>query len=109
MGHAGLMGRDLSELFEGIFRMRREGLPAALRWPMPVPTFAVMIPFAFTFAWLSLLFWAGQRRWFLVLVALVTTLLISTIAIQKLGNGPKISRQYFVDPLVSSTKDHEIS
>jgi hypothetical protein len=103
MAHQGLMGREVSKLFNGIFQMRREGLPKIIQWPRPVPTFAVVIPFSFATAWFSLLFWVGRGQWPWVLAAVVSTLLISTIWIVLLGNGPTKLRR-FVDPLVSADK-----
>ncbi len=105
MAHEGLTGREVSKLFEGIFQVRRKGLPKIITWPRPVPTFAVVIPFSFAAAWFSLLLWVGRGRWLWVLVTVVITLLISTIWIVKLRNGPEISRQ-LVDPLVSTEKGY---
>jgi len=102
MAHAGLMGPETAGLFNNIFAMRRKGLPTVISWPMPVPTFAVIIPFAFAAAWFSLLLWVGRGRSLLVVLLSLAVASLSTLWIVALGSGPKISRVW-VDPLASDS------
>jgi hypothetical protein len=62
MGTPKLMGAEVSELFERIFKMRRKGIPRWVEWAAPVPAFSVVIPFAFAVAWFSLLLWTDYTR-----------------------------------------------
>jgi hypothetical protein len=89
MANPKLMGPQVSGVFEGIFEMRHEGLPRSIGWARPVPTFAVVIPFAFAAAWFSLLLWAGRPRFAGILVAGLASI-IATILIMRLGSGPHI-------------------
>lgn len=105
MGNRNLLGPEVSGIFERIFEVRRKGLPRWVRWAMPVPTFAVVIPFAFTVAWLSLLSWAGRAGVIWVAAGLgVPTL--ATIWIMRLRNGPDISQE-LTDGLVETGAQHQ--
>ena len=100
MGNPKLVGPELSGVFERIFQMRRKG-PQWVMWAMPVSTFAVVIPFAFTAAWFSLLLWTGQTRMVCVLTAVLGASTIATIWIVLLKNGPDIP-QVLTDGLVKT-------
>jgi hypothetical protein len=109
MGSEALMGKTVSHVFEEIFAVRRAGIPKWMQWAMPVPTFAVVIPAAFTIAWSALLLWI-MRESLLYLVAssvgAVLILYIATNVVTRLRNGPDISDE-FVAPL-ARTFDAEL-
>ena len=92
-----LMGGDVARLFAAIFEMRRKGLPKVIGWAQPVPTFAVVIPFAFTAAWFALLVVPSRQRW-VSAAAGAASLLVATLWIVWLRHGPVICQQ-FVEPL----------
>ena len=98
MTHEDLMGRDISHVFAKVFEMRRKGLNPAVVWAQPVPTFAVVIPAAFTAAWVVLLVLESQRRCLVIAVALLAVVIASGVAML-LSNGPTISPD-LVTPLI---------
>jgi len=84
----GLAGEELGKLMEAVFDQRRRNIPRWMGWARPVPTFAVVIPFAFLTAWVLLTTYTAHERWLCVLVGIVATFLVSTCIIVTMGDGP---------------------
>jgi hypothetical protein len=104
MGNRKLMGAKFGAAFELIFEMRRRGLPRWTSWAMPISAFAVVIPFAFTAAWLSLLVWASRRTYLVLVItglAGIFMCILATVVIIKLKNGPHID-----ESLVDGLEQH---
>lgn len=84
----GLAGKDVGTLMEKVFEQRRRNIPRWMGWARPVPTFAVVTPFAFLTAWLLLTAYAAHEKWVCVLVGTAVTLVVSTCCIAIMGYGP---------------------
>ena len=83
----GLAGEDLGKLFKDIFENRRN-MSVWIRWARPLPTFAVVIPFAFLTAWLSLTAYVEPEKWVCVIVGAIAAFSVATCAIAMMGSGP---------------------
>ena len=89
------MGPGVSRLFQGIFEAHRKGLSGLFEWAQPVPTFAVVIPFAFTVAWIVLLIFASSRKhWWLSGSVGAVAIIVSTIVAARLCRGPIMRKEH---------------
>jgi hypothetical protein len=98
-----LVGKDASGLFRRLFEVRRAGLPWALAWARPTPTFSVVLPAAFVLAWISLVT-VDNKPWWVGTCWAVGTIFVGTLLTTLTNRGPKISRE-FVDKLISRQHD----